>query len=219
MEAKEIFENVYRIDRKLATRNLVPGQKVYDEELIKLGGIEYRTWNPYRSKLSAAIINGLRAMQIKRSSKVLYLGGATGTTTSHVSDIVGDSGEVYCIELSERNMRELIQVCDTRGNMLPLLFDARNVDKYSDEVGVVDILYQDVSARDQADILIRNSRLLKEKGYAYVAIKSQSISSSAKPSDVYREFLVSISGHFDIIEKIDIEPFDKGHLFVVLRKL
>ena len=37
-------------------------------------------WNPYRSKLAAAMINGLENMQIKAGSTVLYLGTATGTT-------------------------------------------------------------------------------------------------------------------------------------------
>ena len=62
--------------------------------------MEYRLWNPYRSKLSAAIINGLKGMRIAKGSHVLYLGAATGTTVSHVSDIVSDSGRVYAIELS-----------------------------------------------------------------------------------------------------------------------
>ncbi|MDE1856043.1 MAG: fibrillarin-like rRNA/tRNA 2'-O-methyltransferase [Candidatus Micrarchaeota archaeon] len=218
MEAKEVFDNVYRIDKKLATRNTVPGEQVYDEELLEIEGKEYRTWNPYRSKLSAAIINGMKLMAIKPGSKVLYLGAATGTTPSHVSDIVGRDGAVYCVEFSERNMRELIQVCEKRENMLPILCDARMVESYAEEVGIVDVLYQDVSARDQAEILLRNARQLRDGGIAYVAIKSQSISSSEKPKIVFEEFLKHIQVGFKVLERIEIEPFDKGHLFVVLQK-
>lgn len=218
MEVRELFENVYKIDKKLATRNLDSGSKVYDEELLKANNIEYRTWNPYRSKLAAAIINGLKTMAIKPGSRVLYLGAATGTTTSHVSDIVGPKGEVFCVEFSERNMRNLMQVCERRQNMLPIHCDARLTENYAEDVDQSDVLYQDVSARDQADILIRNSKLIKDKGIVYVAIKSQSISSSENPKDVFDEFLRQISDHFEILEEIEIEPFDKGHLFVVLRK-
>jgi len=218
LEVKEIFENVYRIDKRLATRNSVPGTKVYDEELLEVGNVEYRTWNPYRSKLAAAVLKGLRQMEIKIGSRILYLGAATGTTPSHVSDIVGPKGEVFCVEFSERNMRDLMQVCAKRNNMLPIHCDARLTENYAEDADQVDVLYMDVSARDQADILVRNAKLLKEKGYAYVAIKSQSISSSAKPSEIFEEFLEQISGTFEILERIDIEPFDKGHLFVVLRK-
>ncbi|MDE1846238.1 MAG: fibrillarin-like rRNA/tRNA 2'-O-methyltransferase [Candidatus Micrarchaeota archaeon] len=218
MEAKAIFENVFKIEKRLATRNSAPGIRVYDEELIEIGNIEYRTWNPYRSKLAAAILKGMKQMEIKLGSRVLYLGAATGTTPSHVSDIVGPKGEVFCVEFSERNMRDLMQVCEKRGNMLPIHCDARLTQNYAEDVGEVDILYMDVSARDQSDILISNSKLLKERGYAYVAIKSQSISSSTKPQEIFDEFLGQISAHFEILEQIDIEPFDKGHLFVVLRK-
>jgi fibrillarin-like pre-rRNA processing protein len=218
MEVKEIFEGVFRINGKLATLNLVPGRRVYDEELVEHGGREYRMWNPYRSKLAAAMINGLKEMSIKRGSKVLYLGAATGTTSSHVSDIVGEGGLVYCIEIAERSMRELVELCEARPNMLPLLRDARDVDAYAGDVEECDVIYQDIAARDQSDILVRNSRLLKSKGMAYVAIKSQSIDVVKDPRDVYRAFLEEISGTFDVLEKIDIAPYSKMHMFAVLRK-
>ena len=51
--------------------------------------IEYRAWNPFRSKLAAAILGGVDQIHIKPGAKVLYLGAASGTTVSHVSDIVG----------------------------------------------------------------------------------------------------------------------------------
>ncbi|VVB77057.1 Fibrillarin-like rRNA/tRNA 2'-O-methyltransferase [uncultured archaeon] len=218
MDIKEIFEGVFRINGKLATRNLVRGVRVYDEELVEHGGTEYRMWNPYRSKLAASIINGLKTMSIKTGKDVLYLGAATGTTTSHVSDIIGDKGTLYCIEISERNMRELVKVCDSRPNMLPMLRDARDVDAYAKDIGECDVLYQDISARDQSDILNRNARLLKKGGIAYVAIKSQSIDVTEDPEVVYKVFLQEVSGNFEVLEKIDIAPYSKLHMFAVLKK-
>ncbi len=137
---------------------------------------------------------------------------------SHVSDIVGAEGGIFAVELSERNMRELLRVCDYRDNIMPILGDAREIHKYRDDVGSVDVLYMDVSARDQADILLLNSQMLKKGGFAYVAIKSQSISSSRRPEEVFEEFLKKVSQKFDILERIDIDSFDKFHLFAVLRK-
>jgi fibrillarin-like pre-rRNA processing protein len=218
MDAKEIFGGVFKIEGRLATLNLTRGMKVYDEVLHFIDGKEYRSWNPYRSKLAAAILNGLKRMEIKQKDKVLYLGAATGTTSSHVSDIVGADGLVFCIEISERNMRELVKVCEVRQNMLPMLVDARNVEKYSNDVGVCDILYQDISARDQSDILLRNSELLKKGGFAYVAIKSQSIDVAKDPRTVYKQFLGEIADKFEVLEQIDIAPYSKMHLFVVLKK-
>lgn len=218
MSFKQIFEGVYRIDGKLATQNLVKGNRVYDEELVMREGKQYRLWNPYRSKLAAAILNGLKRLEVRQGSRVLYLGAATGTTSSHVSDIVGREGTVYCIEISERNMRELMKACESRPNMLPLLQDARNVDAYAGDTGICDVIYQDIAARDQADILLRNAALLKDRGMAYVAIKSQSIDVAKRPELVFKEFLESVSSGFEVLEKIDIAPYSKMHLFAVLRK-
>ena len=64
--------------------------------------IEYRVWNPFRSKLAAAVLAGVDNIHIKPGAKVLYLGGASGTSVSHVSDIVGPEGTVYAVEFSHR---------------------------------------------------------------------------------------------------------------------
>ena len=183
-----------------------------------MDGIEYRTWNPYRSKLAAAIVKGMSRLSIKSGSSVLYLGAATGTTVSHVSDIAGPSGRVYAVEISERSMRDFIKVCEARQNVLPILQDARKVEAYAGEVGTVDAIYEDIAAPDQAEILIRNSELLKKSGFAYVAIKSQSINVSRNPKEVYSDFIARVSERFRLVESFDIEPFDKMHLFVVLQK-
>lgn len=218
MRVEEIFKGVFKIDGKLATRNLVRGNTVYGERLLEENGREYRMWDPYRSKLSAAIMKGMQKMAIGEGSKVLYLGAATGTTCSHVSDIVGDKGELYAVELSERNARELVKMSERRTNILPIMQDARNTEAYAADVGEVDVLYQDVAARDQDFILLKNAELLKGKGFAYVAIKSQSIDVGRNPKEIYKEFLTEISKEFDVLEQIDIKPYDDAHLFVVLRK-
>lgn len=218
MKVEEIFERVYKVNGKLATLNLVKGNRVYDEELVEEGGNEYRLWNPYRSKLAAAIINNMKQMHIAKNSSVLYLGAASGTTPSHVSDIVGKDGIVYCVEISERSVRDLMKVCEARQNMLPMLQDARNTEAYAGDVGTCDILYQDIAARDQADILIRNSSLLKKGGFAYVAIKSQSIDVSRKPSEVFEEFIGQIEPHFKVLERMDLAPYTRLHLFLSLQK-
>jgi fibrillarin-like pre-rRNA processing protein len=219
MALRQIFPGVYLIDNRLATLNLARGFKVYGEDLIVIDGIEYRLWNPYRSKLAAAMKVGMRNFGIRTGDRVLYLGAATGTTASHVSDIVGKEGRVYGLELSERNMRDFIGVCEHRSNMLPILADARYTDSYSGTVDMCDVIYQDVSARDQAHILLENSRFLKKGGLAYFIIKSQSVDISKKPEEVYRNVLERLKGKFMVLERMSLEPYDSLHLFTVLRKI
>ena len=79
----------------LVTKNLVPGEAVYGEKRISIDGgvegtkIEYRVWNPFRSKLAAGVLNGIDNIGIAPGKKVLYLGAASGTSVSHVADVVG----------------------------------------------------------------------------------------------------------------------------------
>src|SRR5215472_16329221 len=105
------FEGIYLVPRKgeeiLATRSIVPGETVYGEAIVKAGGDEYRIWDPFRSKLAAAVLKGLSKIPFHEKSRVLYLGAASGTTVSHVSDIVCSKGMVCCVEFAERSFRDL----------------------------------------------------------------------------------------------------------------
>jgi len=136
-----------------------------------------------------------------------------------VSDIVGDSGRVYAIELSERNVRNLLEVAESRKNILPILADANDIENYRGVIEKCDYLYQDISARNQAGILLANSYFLKRDGYAYFAIKSQSIDISKRPKDVYKQELDILKERFNLVESISLEPYDSMHLFTVLKKI
>jgi len=213
-----LFENVFQIEGKLATKNMARGTRVYGERLVTKDGTEYRMWNPYRSKLAAAIKNGLKEMPIKEGSKVLYLGAASGTTASHVADIVGAEGIVYCVEFAHRPMRDLVSVCEKRENMIPIFADARMPDRYW-EVGKVDVVYEDVAQPDQVRILIENARLfLKKGGSAMIAIKSQSIDVTKEPEKVFDEAVKELQKAFAVEERIKLQPYDKDHLFVRVTK-
>ena len=204
--------------KKLATRNLTPGRTVYGERLITFKGIEYRIWDPYRSKLAAAILKGIKAVPIKPGNKVLYLGAASGTTASHVSDIVGENGHVYCVEFSARAIRELVNnVCAYRSNMSPILEDARLPERYSMLVEKVDNIYCDIAQPEQAKILADNADLyLKRGGEIMLAIKAQSIDVTKEPSEVYKREIETLkTRNFKIKEVIHLEPYDKAHAMIV----
>ncbi|MEM3422900.1 MAG: fibrillarin-like rRNA/tRNA 2'-O-methyltransferase [Candidatus Bilamarchaeaceae archaeon] len=213
---KTLFEGVWENKGLLLTLNIDKGKKVYNEKLIVIDGKEYRTWNPYRSKLAGAIMKGLRTFPFSKKTKVLYLGASTGTTVSHLSDIIRE-GEIYAVEISSQMMKSLLEIANRRENIIPIHADARLPDEYG-EIGKVDVVYQDVAQPDQEDILIRNARMfLKKDGIAMLCIKSQSIDVVAEPKVVFDRVLKKLSAFFEVIEKIKLEPYDKDHLFVVLR--
>jgi len=203
---------------RLATRNLAPGKNVYGERLIKREGVEYRIWDPFRSKLAAAILKGLKTVPIQSGHKVLYLGAASGTTASHVSDIVGENGYVYCVEFAPRTIRELVNnVCKFRFNMAPILADARFPEQYASIVEKVDDIYCDIAQPEQSKVLADNADLfLKSKAWIMLAIKASSIDVTKKPSEVYeQEIKILESRNFEIQEIVHLEPYDKAHAMIV----
>jgi len=216
---KEIFRGVYKIGGSFATLNYAPSRRVYGEKLIRRRGKEFRVWDPYRSKLAAALHKGLKTFCIKPGDKVLYLGVATGTTASHVSDIVGEDGIVYCIDVSPRVLRELVLVCKERDNMIPILADASKPYEYASIVEEVDVIYQDVAQPNQSEILVKNADVfLKEEGYAILMIKARSIDVTKEPSDVFKREMDILAKHLKIVEKLHLEPYDKDHAAVICKK-
>ncbi|MBS7633498.1 fibrillarin-like rRNA/tRNA 2'-O-methyltransferase [Candidatus Bathyarchaeota archaeon] len=208
--------------QRLATKNLAVGRSVYGERLLRYTGIEYRVWDAFRSKLAAAILKGVKNVPIKPEHAVLYLGAASGTTASHVSDIVGEKGHVYCVEFASRSIRELVNnVCVHRLNMSPILEDARLPEKYKLLIqGKVDDIYCDVAQPEQAKILADNAdKFLKDSGWAMLAVKAQSIDVTKKPEEVYKsEVKILKKRGFSIKEVVLLEPYDKAHAMIVAQK-
>ena len=207
--------------RKLATKNLAPGKNVYGERLVRFKMVEYRLWDPYRSKFAAVLLKGLETVPIQPDHKVLYLGAASGTTASHVSDIVGEGGHVYCVEFASRSIRELVNnVCAFRYNMSPILADARMPERYSMLVGKVDDIYCDIAQPEQARVLADNADLfLVDGGWVMLAIKAQSIDVTKEPSEIYeREINIMKTRGFQVKEVVHLEPYDKAHVMIVAKK-
>jgi fibrillarin-like pre-rRNA processing protein len=204
--------------QKLATKNYAPGKNVYGEQLVRYRGVEYRLWDPFRSKLAAAVLNDLKVVPIQSTHKVLYLGAASGTTASHVSDIVQENGHVFCVEFASRAIRELVNnVCEYRANMSPILADARLPEQYSMLVGEVDDIYCDIAQPEQAKVLADNADLLLAGDrWIMLAIKAQSIDVTKDPSEVYKQEINTLKARgFQVDDVIHLEPYDKAHAMIV----
>ena len=200
----------------IATINLLKGVTLYGEKLISRDGNEYRTWDPFRSKLAAAYIKGLH-FEFSNVGNVLYLGASTGTTVSHLSDIVGQSGKIFAVESSTRVARELISnVSSKRTNVIPIIEDARKPRSYFSIYDKMDLVYCDIAQPDQTTIAIDNCKIyLKEKRPILLVIKTRSIDVTMSPKNVISQEIKKLeSNSFEIKQKIDLEPFDKDHAMI-----
>ena len=198
----------------LATPNLDRGNTVYGERLIQDNHKEYRQWDVYRSKLAAAIQKGMQNFPFRVGSRVLYLGASTGTTVSHISDIVGNEGIIFAVEPAVRVARELLEnVATQRYNIIPIVEDGRRPRSYYSIFGMVQTVYCDIAQPDQTDIAIENCRVYLEKGgVLLLVVKSRSIDVVKDPRVVIKEEAKKLeSNGFSIQQIIDLEPFDKDH--------
>ncbi len=218
------FEGIYWLKKGkrkfLVTKNLVPGFRSCNEEIVYVNGREYRVWDPYRSKASAAIHKKVKEFPVKEGDLILYLGVASGTTASYLSDIIGEEGVIYGVDFSASALLPLIQIARKRENIVPLLADARTPSRYINFVEEVDVVYCDVAQPNPTSIVSTNSNLfLKESGYVLLAIKASSIDISKKPKEVYLEEEKKLKETgFEIIDSVNLVPYHKKHAFLLLKR-
>ena len=212
------YAGVYQGKDWLLTPNRVPGSSVYGEPLYHHGGQEFRPWNPYRSKLAALLKIGCPVFPFTSGTRVLYLGAGTGTTVSHLSDLLSE-GRIYAVEISEVNFRDLLELSQTRGNIVPLLQDARQPSSYARLVEPCTVLYQDVAQPDQEKILEKNLGFLAEGGVVFFMIKARSIRVGEEPGAIYQEMEGSVRGlGLEILGLVPLEPFEMDHAALVAKK-
>jgi len=215
MQSHPLSENLFYEKKNIYTKSKYPGFKVYAEKIKMEDGEEYRLWDPYKSKLSSALHKGLKHFPFTSDSHVLYLGAASGTTASHISDIVST---VFCIEFSERSMTDLLFVCEKRKNMVPILADASKPESFAHLVKTCNIIYQDIAQPNQTEILEKNFVFLREGGYFFFCIKSRSIDVTAEPQKIFEREISRLKKSHEVLQVVALEPYELDHVLVCGRK-
>ncbi|MFW5852541.1 MAG: fibrillarin-like rRNA/tRNA 2'-O-methyltransferase [Nanoarchaeota archaeon] len=210
-------DNVFLDGRRIVTKNKTRGEDVYGERLFSEAGIEYRTWDPKRSKLGATIAKNMKLPALKKTDVWLYLGAASGTTVSHISDIV-EKGIIFAVEFAPRVARELYFLSEKRENIAPIMADANKLEEYNNLVCQSDILFQDIAQREQVNIFLKNLVFLKKGGYAILSCKSRSIDVGRKPKSIFLEVEKRLREELEIVDWGTIEPFELDHAVFICRK-
>jgi len=209
---------VFTDGKSIFTENLVPGESVYGEKLARQRNTEYRRWDPMRSKLGALVQKGTANFPIGETSKILYLGAASGTTASHVSDIAR-GGVIYCVEVSKIPFQKLLLLARKRKNIIPIMADASFPERYARIVPDVDLVYQDIAQRDQVWIFVKNLGFLRSGGHGIMMIKARSIDVAKEPRDIYSQVEKDFRDRgLQVMETKELAPFEKDHAAIILRK-
>ncbi|MFA6461626.1 MAG: fibrillarin-like rRNA/tRNA 2'-O-methyltransferase [Candidatus Woesearchaeota archaeon] len=215
----KLFEIYLDQRNNIYTKSILPGTIPFDEKTVRDGGVEYREFDPTRSKLAAMIKKGCTNIGIRKGDVVLYLGSSHGFTCSFVSDMVGKEGLIFGIDPAPRVMRDLVFLSEDRPNIVPLLADANHPETYVDKICQADVVFQDVAQRNQTEIFLKNCQLfLKKNGYGLLAVKARSIDVKRKPSQIFQEVRTAIEKQFTVIDFRVLEPFEKDHCMIIIKK-
>ena len=187
-------------EASLATR----GPPVYGEPVMD----GWRRWSRKRSKVAGMLERGL-ALELTPDCNILYLGASTGTTVSHLADIVN---HVYAVEFSPRAVDQLLSVSAERTNIYPLLKDARNPSSYAHVVeSDIDLIIQDVATRGQADVAIKNCQFLAEEGQLAFAVKARSEDVTGTPAMIYQDVRQQLEDAYEVVDTVTLEPQHADH--------
>lgn len=210
---KTNYARVYKEKGEYYTKSLIPKQCVYGETIKE---DVYREWNPNRSKLGAGLKKNLRNFPFKKDSIVLYLGASTGTTCSHISDIVSE-GMIFGVEIAPRVFYKFIELSKTRANLYPVLASANLPAKYS-FIPKVDVVFQDISQRDQLNIFVKNCKaFLKTEGFGMLVVKSRSIDTTKHPKQVFKKVRDELKKNYHLIDERGLQPYEKDHMIFVVK--
>ena len=190
---------IWKDGKLLSPGRILPGDRVYHG---------MRIWDPAHSKVAALChVHGEPPVT---NASVLYLGAASGSTVSFLSDY---AEIVYAVEFSPRSVRDLIRLAYERSNIIPIFEDARYPERYLPFVEPVDLLIQDIAQRDQADIAIRNLSFLKQNGHFILFLKLFSMGIEKKREELTDDVLklIKCAGIIDI-NVINLDTYQSGHV-------
>jgi fibrillarin-like pre-rRNA processing protein len=212
------WDGVFREGRDLYTVNATPGVRVYGETLRTVSGQEHRLWDPFRSKLAALLLRGAPDGLLANVRSALYLGGAHGTTVSHLSD-VWPTATIFVVEKAPTSFAPLLALARRRANLLPLLADAQLPERYRADVAPVDFLYQDVAQRNQAQIFVENARAcLAPGGRGVLMLKVRSVTQRRPGAAVVREAREELArGGLTVRTETPLAPFSRDHVAFTVR--
>ena len=211
---QQIVQNTLLLNGRLYTLNSAAGWRLRHQPVITLEGKEYRSWNPYRSKLAAYILCGGNNFRFAEASKILYIGASYGTTVSHLADI-NPQASIYAVEFAREPFQSLLKIAALHPGIIPILEDAGRPERYAAIVDAPELIIQDVTQGDMLRILRKNMNSFHSVQCFYLSIKAGSIDSSRESALVISGVAEQLEREYGAVEITDISRYEKGHAIAV----
>ena len=223
MKLKEdvIFWVTVRNEKKLATLSNVSTNQDYKENLVEMNGKQHSIWNPYMSKLAAAIINGMEIFPILKKTKILYLDPTSEKTIKHISDIVGINGKIFVVRNIMKNSKNFLeQIAKNRSNIFTIIPDKTNPARFTGMTETVDVIFIDITEHNQTESIIQNCKNhLRIGGFLMLIVPTKNIDFTNNPSKKNQEERKKLQTSFDIIQEINLTDFFKEYSMVIAKYL
>ena len=237
MKETRIFQIQIGNEEQLATKNIVKGTKTRKEKIVIVNNEEFLEWNPYKSKLAAAIRSGLQILPIIKNSKVVCINPLEESTILHISNIVGSGGSVFVIDVNKNKKSFLNKLVDTHENIIPIYDTIDELSFSSSITGKVDALYVDITEAEQIkQIVDKCELLLKNEGFLMLVAKKDGdailendivgwMAEQRAGLNKIREITAKLKSQFEIIQEINLginyamEPYHKLHAFILAQYL
>ena len=223
MKLKEdvIFWVTIRNEKKLATLSNMSTNQDYKENLVEMNGKQHSIWNPYMSKLAAAIINGMEIFPILKKTKILYLDPTSEKTIKHISDIVGINGKIFVVRNIMKNSKNFLeQIAKNRSNIFTIIPDKTNPVRFTGMTETVDVIYIDIAEHNQTESIIQNCKNhLRIGGFLMLIVPTKNIDFANNTSKKNQEERKKLQTSFDIIQEINLTDFFKEYSMVIAKYL
>ena len=237
MKETRIFQIQIGNEEQLATKNIVKGTKTRKEKIVIVNNEEFLEWNPYKSKLAAAIRNGLQILPIIKNSKVVCINLPEESTILHISNIVGSGGSVFVIDVNKNKKSFLNKLVNTQKNIIPIYDTVDELSFSSSVTGKVDALYVDIPESEQIEQIVEKyGSLLKNEGFLMLIAKKDDnaiiendiagwMAEQRAGLNKIREITTKLKSQFEIIQEINLginyaaKPYHKFYTFILAQFL
>ena len=237
MKETRIFQIQIGDKEQLATKNIVEGTKTHKEKIVIVNDEEFLEWNPYKSKLAAAIRNGLQILPIIKNSKVVCINPLEESTILHISNIVGSKGSVFVIDVDKNKKSFLNKLVNTHKNIIPIYDTVDELSFSSSITGKVDALYVDIPESEQIETIVEKyGSLLKNEGFLMLIAKKDDnaiiendiagwMAEQRAGLNKIREITTKLKSQFEIIQEINLglnygmRPYHKFYAFILAQYL
>ena len=204
MKLNKNFEWVFHKNQLTLVSSTLHNNKNFS---YKHENLFYHIWDPYSSKLAAAIFNGLEIFPFINNSKILYVTDFPNYTFMHLSNLVNSGGTVF--------LNEPKKSINSNNKLVSQLKNLKIIDDIEsfNILQELDVVLIDVHFNFSKEVLETITNFLKKNAFVFLIQKTELVN---EKNDIFKEeFFIK----YDIIQKINLTDFFKDLTMIIAKKL